>query len=123
MAKKASPAPLSTQVNASGGNTNLPWTTWFRETGDFLVAATKSETLDVCNYTMLGQICFINVSTTISNGKLKLPYTSLFAKKIQVFLDGANTPVYFDLAAGSSELTLSNGTVIVSDWYFAKLDG
>jgi hypothetical protein len=123
MAKKASPAPISTQLNASGGTTNLPWTTWLRETGDFLVSATKTEAIGSCNYTMLGQICFMNVSATVSNGKLSLPYKSLFAKKIQAFLNGSATPVYYDLSAGSSELTVENGVLILSDWYFAKLDG
>ena len=123
MAKRASSAPISTNLSASGGNTNLPWTTWFRETSDTLVSATKNEVKDNCNYTIIGQICFISINATIANGKIALPFNSLFAKKIQVFLNGSSTPVYYDLSADSAELNVDAGSaVVISDWYVVKLN-
>lgn len=122
MAKKQSPAPISTQLNTSGGNTNLPWTTWLRETGDFLVDATKTTTANNVQHTMVGMLCFISVNATFANGKIKLPYKALIAKKIQAFIGGANSPVFFDLNAGDSELTITpNVQVVISDWFVAQL--
>jgi hypothetical protein len=121
--KKQSPAPISTQVNSTGGNTNLPWVTWLREASDFLTSATKTQNLDSCEYTMIGQICFINVAVSTTTGTVKLPYTSIYTKKICAFIAGANTPVYFDLPAGSNIITVTPSvSIVISDWYVTKLD-
>jgi len=123
MAKKASPAPISTNLSANGGNTNLPWTTWLRETGDMLVNTTKTVTANDVSSTIIGQICFITVDASFANGKIQLPYNALFAKKIQAFVAGADAPTYINLIADSKELAVDANTRIqISDWFVAKLD-
>jgi len=95
---------------------------WLIETSKFLVDSSSTTTKDIVNYTTVGQMCFLNINAIVENGKIELPYTSLFTKKIQVFLDGANTPTYVELGANSAELNIgANGAVVINDWYFAKL--
>ncbi len=120
--KKASPAPISTNLSAEGGATNLPWSIWLRETGELLVNATRTVVHGQVSSTTIGQICFMSVNATFANGKIKLPYNALVSKKIQAFVDGASTPTYFDLNAGDSELTVTaNVQVVISDWFMAQL--
>lgn len=122
MAKKQSSPPISTNLSASGGNTNLPWTLWFTETGRFLTEASASTTLGSLNYTLIGQICHISYDGALNGTKIKLPYTNLYNKKVQCFIDGSNTPTHINLAAGSSELIIATGTTVnITDCYFARL--
>lgn len=121
MAKKISPAPISTPIS-DNANLTLPWSTWLRESSNFLVDATKTVTANDVQYAMIGTLCFISVNSTFTNGKIKLPYTALVSKKIQAFIGGANTPVYFDLNAGDSELAVTaHVQVVISDWFMAQL--
>jgi len=121
MAKKISPAPISTPIS-DNANLTLPWSTWLRESSNFLVDATKTVTANDVQYAMIGTLCFMTINSTFTNGKIKLPYTALVSKKIQAFIGGANTPVYFDLNAGDSELAVTaNVQVVISDWFFAQL--
>ncbi len=121
MAKKLSPAPISTPIS-DNANLTLPWSVWLRETSTFLVDATKTTASNNVQYVMIGTLCFMSVNATFANGKIKLPYTALVAKKIQAFVDGASTPIYFDLNAGDTELTVTaNVQIVISDWYMAQL--
>ena len=121
MAKKISPAPISTPIS-DNANLTLPWSTWLRESSNFLVDATKTVTTNDVQSVMIGTLCFMSVNSTFANGKIKLPYNALVSKKIQAFIGGANTPVYFDLNAGDSELTVTaNVQVVISDWFMAQL--
>lgn len=121
--KKIAPAPVSTPI-ADKANLTLPWQTWLREAGNFIVSATKSQNSDSVSYTAIGQICFFNVKGHISSGIVKLPYKSAYGKKIAVFVGSAIVPVYVDLASGASQFTVpTTDSISISDWYACELAG
>lgn len=116
MAKKISPAPISTNLN-SGGQTNLPWTLWLSNVSDYLTNSTKINVKGNVNYTTIGNVCFFNVSGNVT--KISLPFKSMYKKHIQVFKDGALE--YIELSADSSEFVIS-GNVDINDFYIIKYE-
>lgn len=123
MAKKLSPAPVSTPISDKA-NLTLPWQTWLRDAGEILVSATKPQNNSSVTYTAIGQICFFNISGHVSSGIVKLPYKSAHAKKIAVFVGSAVIPVYVELGAGASQFTVpTTDSISISDWYACELAG
>jgi hypothetical protein len=119
--KKIASAPVSTPISDKA-NLNLPWQTWLREAGEILVSATKQQNNDGTTFTQIGQICFFSISGHISSGIVKLPYKAAVNKKIAVFVGSAIVPVYVNLGAGASQITVpTTDSISVSDWYVCEI--
>lgn len=114
--KRITSIPIASQIIA-GAMLSSTWQKWMLQLGSYVKEGTNQSSIGKVSYYMAGSICHISIT---ESGTHNLPYSIESSKYISVYVDGTRQDVL--ISAGANSVTIpSGGTILVSDWYIAKL--